>query len=304
MTNKEAALQRLNALVDEIAALGFIPSEPVEKDYHYSCEVTSANEKAKLLVYFGKKGVSTQLQGKKGTLLHSELEKILATPGTPAGNAAAKSVLNEPEAYAGIDESGKGDFFGPLVIAGVAADAGGIQDLKALGVQDSKKLSDGRIRTLAADIKALKTIAWEVILIGPARYNELYRKFNNLNRLLAWGHAKTLENLLEKKDVATAISDKFGNERSVKDALQKKGKLIRLIQETKAERYTVVAAASILARQRFIDWLKKSAAELGADMPKGAGAPVNAAAKKIAAEFGREKLAELAKLHFKNYNSL
>jgi len=96
----------------------------------------------------------------------------------------------------GIDESGKGDYFGPLVIAAVFVDATTQGELKLMGVRDSKKLSDGRILELAPDIKTI--CPHSVIAIGPQKYNELYAKIKNLNRLLAWGHAKALETLLER----------------------------------------------------------------------------------------------------------
>src|SRR5213079_3301262 len=96
--------------------------------------------------------------------------------------------------------SGKGDFFGPLVIAGVFVDRKIARQLLDLGVRDSKRIgSDARIRALA---KA----------IGPARYNELYKKFGNLNSLLGWGHARVIENLLSRKpDCPRSLSDKFAD---------------------------------------------------------------------------------------------
>jgi ribonuclease HIII len=197
----------------------------------------------------------------------------------------------------GIDESGKGDYFGPLVIAAVFVDATTQGELKLMGVRDSKKLSDGRILELAPDIKTI--CPHSVIAIGPQKYNELYAKIKNLNRLLAWGHAKALETLLERVTCDRAISDQFGNERLILNVLQEKGRKIILEQRTKAEADLAVAAASILARAEYLLRLKRLSGEVGTTLPKGASPAVELAAKMIIKKHGQERLDSVAKLHFK-----
>jgi ribonuclease HIII len=197
----------------------------------------------------------------------------------------------------GIDESGKGDYFGPLVIAAVFVDATTQGELKLMEVRDSKKISDGRILEMAPDIKTI--CPHSVIAIGPQKYNELYAKIKNLNRLLAWGHAKALENLLELVTCERAISDQFGNERLILNALQDKGRKIVLEQRPKAESDLAVAAASILARAEFLIRLKRLSGEVGTTLPKGASPSVELAAKMIVKKHGRERLGTVAKLHFK-----
>jgi ribonuclease HIII len=197
----------------------------------------------------------------------------------------------------GIDESGKGDYFGPLVIAAVFVDATTQGELKLMEVRDSKKISDGRILEMAPDIKTI--CPHSVIAIGPQKYNELYAKIKNLNRLLAWGHAKALENLLERVTCERAISDQFGNERLILNALQDKGRKIVLEQRPKAESDLAVAAASILARAEFLIRLKRLSGEVGTTLPKGASPSVELAAKMIVKKHGRERLGTVAKLHFK-----
>jgi ribonuclease HIII len=197
----------------------------------------------------------------------------------------------------GIDESGKGDYFGPLVIAAVFVDATTQGELKLRGVRDSKKLSDGRILELAPDIKTI--CPHSVIAIGPQKYNELYAKIKNLNRLLAWGHAKALETLLERVTCDRAISDQFGNERLILNVLQEKGRKIILEQRTKAEADLAVAAASILARAEYLLRLKRLSGEVGTTLPKGASPAVELAAKMIIKKHGQERLDSVAKLHFK-----
>lgn len=197
----------------------------------------------------------------------------------------------------GIDESGKGDYFGPLVIAAVFVDATTQGELALMQVRDSKKISDGRILEMAQDIKTI--CPHSVIAIGPQKYNELYAKIKNLNRLLAWGHAKALENLLERVSCERAISDQFGNERLILNALQEKGRKIVLEQRTKAESDLAVAAASILARAEFLIRLKRLSAEVGTTLPKGASPTVELAARMVIKKHGQARLNDVAKLHFK-----
>jgi ribonuclease HIII len=198
----------------------------------------------------------------------------------------------------GIDESGKGDYFGPLVIAAVFVDARTQGELKLMEVRDSKKISDGRVLELAPDIRSI--CPHSIIAIGPKKYNELYIKIKNLNRLLAWGHAKALENLLERGVTCErAISDQFGDERLILKALQEKGRRIVLEQRTKAESDLAVAAASVLARAEFLVRLKRLSDEVGTTLPKGASPAVELTAKMIIKKHGRERLDSVAKLHFK-----
>lgn len=197
----------------------------------------------------------------------------------------------------GIDESGKGDYFGPLVIAAVHVTDRSEPDLKLIQVRDSKRVSDKRVIEMAPDIRLI--CSHSVVAIGPQRYNELYARIGNLNRLLAWGHARALENILQHGECALAISDQFGDERLILNALLEKGKRIRLIQRPKAEEDPAVAAASILARAEFLTRLARLSEEVGLPLPKGASPAVELAGRMVVKKYGREGLATVAKLHFK-----
>ncbi len=201
----------------------------------------------------------------------------------------------------GVDESGKGDFFGPLVIAGVFTDRDIAKRFMEGGIQDSKRIgSDARIRDLAQMIRETPGATANVIAIGPEKYNELYAKFKNLNRLLAWGHARVIENLLEARpDCPRALSDQFANPSLIKRALLEKGRGIELEQRTKAESDLAVAAASILARERFIDWLRQNGRTYGCELPRGASGAVKAVASGLVTQHGHEVLRRVAKTHFK-----
>jgi ribonuclease HIII len=212
--------------------------------------------------------------------------------------------VHHPEMFAphfGIDESGKGDFFGPLVIAGVYVDRDIAHRLRDAGAVDSKLISsDAKILKLGQIIRDIPGIAFEVISIGPERYNQLYAQFRNLNRLLAWGHAKVIENLLAKRpDCPQALSDQFANPAVLQRALGEKARQIELVQRTKAESDPAVAAASILARERFVQWLDDAGKRLGIDVPKGASALVKTTARQLILNHGREALEKVAKMHFK-----
>lgn len=209
------------------------------------------------------------------------------------------------ESWIGTDESGKGDYFGPLVIASVAVEPKNIEILNKFDIKDSKKLDDAQIAKIAAQIK--QNAVFSVVIISPQKYNELYSKFKNLNKLLAWGHARAIENVLEKYPdgaIKNAISDKFGNDFFIKNALINKAKQINLIQRTKAESDLAVAAASILARDEFVKRIKRLSLEFGLELPKGASPRVLDAAKKFITKHGKNQLHQVAKLHFKTTNEL
>lgn len=210
----------------------------------------------------------------------------------------------EPEKFAphfGIDESGKGDFFGPLVIAGVFTDAAIARKLMDAGIMDSKRVtSAARIRHLAAAIRATPGCAAEVVSIGPERYNEMHASFGNLNRLLAWGHARVIEKLSgARPDCPRALSDQFARPEVLQKALREKGLKIQLDQRTKAESDTAVAAASILARERFIDWLDQTSKACGVTLPPGASDAVVQAGRDFVTRHGGDALGKVAKLHFR-----
>ena len=199
--------------------------------------------------------------------------------------------------WIGTDESGKGDYFGPLVIAGVYVDEQVIPKLIKLNVRDSKRITDAVARKMAIDIKSMCRTS--VVSIGPERYNELIEKMKNLNRLLAWGHARVIENLLRGVDCGRAITDQFGDEKFVKDALMKKGKTIKLVQKFRAEEDIAVAAASILARAEFLNSLRRLSAEVSLELPKGASPAVEEAAARLVKASGPSILKTVAKVHFK-----
>lgn len=297
MNHLESSAERIiKVYFDDLSAQGLKLTEIQRQNYHYEFLVTREKEKIKLQVYFGKKGVKTVLQGDQTSKLYKELYKKFNSDLFPIDSEQ----LAEPSCYIGTDESGKGDYFGPLVIAGVVVDESNFQFLKSIGVKDSKELSDSAIKKISSEIRSNHEIKFNVISIYPKKYNELYNRVGNVNRILGWGHAKVIENLLEKHKVEEAISDKFGDEKYIYTSLQERGKNITLHQVTKAERYTAVAAASILARDKFNSWFKHEKEKLGFELPKGASENSETAAKKLISKLGDHSPKDFVKLHFKN----
>ncbi|HEX8372415.1 MAG TPA: ribonuclease HIII [Chthoniobacterales bacterium] len=265
-----------------------------------------AATKGKLNVAVYEKGPKVVLQGK-------DTEEFLTFRLEPEILGEAKFGYEEelnPEMFSphfGVDESGKGDFFGPLVVAGTYVDRELAHAYKAAGVQDSKCItSDASIRKIAKAIRETPGAVFDVILMSPQRYNELYDKFDSLNRLLAWGHARVIENLAERRpDCPRSLSDQFADPSLIKKALLERGKLLQIDQRTKAESDIAVAAASILARDAFIDWMDRAGKKLGLPtLPRGASAAVRELAEKLVAERGPEFLQLSSKTHFKTAHEI
>lgn len=201
------------------------------------------------------------------------------------------------EPWIGTDESGKGDYFGPLVVAGVKLDSTSASKVALLGVRDSKTLSDAAIRRLGLEL--IHQVPNAVVAIGPERYNQLYTEMQNVNTLLAWGHARCIENILEKSEAILAIADQFGDEKYIKTALMHRGRTLKLEQRPHAEEDLAVASASILARLGFVTRLEKLSREAGFELPKGAGLEVEIAAKRLVASKGTDALSRFVKIHFR-----
>ncbi len=299
MNLEEKAKKHIRNLKKLVSSTNLSTDEIILKQYNYEFNATFNKSTVKVLVYFGKKGVKTIIQGdeksdlykKARDIISDELMLELVDPG-----------LKEPEEYIGTDECGKGDFFGPLVVAAVFVNAHTKKNLLGIGVKDSKDLSDYQINLLAKEIKKIAADNFTVVSINPKKYNEVYERFGNLNSLLNWAHSKALSNLFDKVDSKTVITDKFSNKDLDISSLSKHSD-VEFIQETKAERYVGVAAASIIARESFLDWFENKE-RIGLNLPKGSSIETEVFAKKLLNSIGKEKLNELAKLHFKTYKKI
>ena len=270
---------------------GYSPAEREYALYCYEGEGVS-------VAYYGKRG-KLVVQG-RGAEAFVQAELGGQSAGSKAASAGKGGAVDE-RPHIGVDESGKGDYFGPLVVAGVYTDERTARELLRLGCKDSKQIAgDAQIARLAAAVKSTPGVEWEVLCIGPKRYNEIYADMGNLNRLLAWGHARVIAALHAKAPTCPrALSDQFANEWVLKRALAARSVPIKLEQRPRAEQDVAVAAASILARARFVEWLRQAAQAAGCELPLGCAPHVTRAARAFVAAHGRERLGEVAKLHFK-----
>jgi len=292
LTREQAT--KLRALLEE---LGFEFS-PKEYTLFFA-------QKNRLSVAAYEKGPKVLVQGKGAEeFVQFELEPKILGEAKLGYEEVHSPEMFEP--HFGVDESGKGDFFGPLVISGVYVDSEIARKLLDARVVDSKRIaSDARIRALTQIIRKTAGGLVETVLIGPPRYNELYEKLGNLNRLLGWGHARVIENLLEKKpDCPRSLSDHFADARVIEQSLLRHGRKIDINQRTRAESDIAVAAASILAREAFINWLERRGKQLGLRLERGVSQGVKETAKKLLQHSGPDALREVAKVHFRTAHEI
>ena len=220
-----------------------------------------------------------------------------------AATVGYEEILN-PESVAphmGIDESGKGDFFGSLVASAVYVDPDLAHAMQDMGVKDCKQLTDKAVFFLGNKTRQLlgpKRFA--LVAIGPEAYNRLYAKMRNVNTLLAWAHARCIENLMETvPDCPRAVADQFGAKQVIERALMKKGRSIKLEQRHKAESDIAVAAASVLAREAFLRGLGRLGETYGIQAHKGASEQVKASAIELIKKAGPQILLKTCKCHFR-----
>jgi len=216
-------------------------------------------------------------------------------------------IIGEPqarlaEATIGCDETGKGDYFGPLVAAAVAMTPDEERFLDEVPLVDSKTLSDRKIAEAAEHLR--NVVQYEVVAISPRRYNEMYVNFQNVNTLLAWAHAKAMTAVHDRTGIRRVLLDRFCDDKVVLRALGPRAADIDLEARPRAEDDPAVAAASLIARDAFVQGLHRLKGVAGMPLPKGAGAPVLRAGRALVRDKGRGILHEVAKLHFKTTQQL
>jgi len=286
----DAQMEKLRAICE---ARSFLPFEVAYTRFAFKADHLKIN----LAAYTSGKVV---IAG-KGT------EDFVTNTLEPEVTGAAKLGYDEVlhpewfESHAGLDESGKGDFFGPVIAATVIADKSAIEAWRAAGVQDSKKIAESQIIKLDKLIRETKGAIARTCFCGMPKYNELMsRPRANLNSLLAWQHATALEQALLAKRVPWGLLDQFTEQPLVQRELaKKKVEGFELRMRTKAEEDPVVAAASVVARAEFVRQMHALSKRFGAKLQKGAGPLVKAQANEIIAKFGARALGDFAKLHFR-----
>jgi len=297
---------KLEALMEELP--GFAPASRPYASYCYEkpgISVAYFPKKRKLLLQgsacddFVEFTLDPKILGFSSMKLADKSSEKSSSKRTSTRASGSNELDERP--HFGIDESGKGDYFGPLVIAGVYSSDESARALLRMGCTDSKAIkNEATINKLARQIMDCPGVRYEVVCIGPKRYNELYDEIKNLNHLLAWGHARVIASLHEQvPSCPRALSDQFANEWVLKSALAKRKVPVELEQRTRGESDIAVAAASILARERFVRWMREASVASGMKIPLGCAPHVLKAAKDFVATHGRERLPDVAKLHFK-----
>lgn len=290
---KESLYLKLRKRLSEC---GFVVDDYRRINYGIQFNVEYDGRLHMVRIYEGKKGIRTDLsQIRDDDVLRTVQQCLLSAEA--GGRGCGPKHVQDPVELIGTDESGKGDYFGPLVVAGVYTDGDSGCRLRSIGVTDSKLLSDRQIARMAPVI--MECCPYSLVSIPNRRYNELYRRIGNLNRLLGWGHARAIEDVLQKVDCGAALSDQFGDRSLIEDALMERGRSIKLYQRPRAEENIAVAAASVLARYRFFSMLDEIGKEYGMDFPKGASSIVVDSAREFVSRYGAEKLGDVAKLHFR-----
>jgi ribonuclease HIII len=264
-------------------------------------------------LFDGKKGLRLDLSQVKEEMMLARLQELVAPleigrstqtsfakkgfkEKTGAGKISSTS-RKDPAELIGIDESGKGDYFGPLVVAAVYVNPELSEALRALGVADSKTLNDQKIREIAPQIQEL--CPHSLVVLANQSYNEIYEKVQNLNHILSWGHVRVLENVLSQVECPYALSDQFGNPTMIRTSLLSKGLEVVLLSRPRAEDNIAVAAASVLARYHFLTYLQEMRDRFKLKIPKGSSDMTLAAAQLLVRRYGPEILPLTVKMHFK-----
>lgn len=310
---------RLSNLSEQFRQAGFAITAEKPINYGRQLKVTDGQATVTVNVYNGKKGISIVIGGSQSSL-KTAIEAISQGRAPAVGMKQAdkpksneerppgfENVADFDNKWIGLDESGKGDFFGPLVIAAVLVDEQTAERLGAIGVKDCKAISDAKNRILAERIREECPNRFKEVVWMPAEYNEMYNKFSsagrNLNHLLAFSHATALENLLTLEPVKFAIADQFAHERYIQAELMENGQAITLVQMHRAERNIAVAAASILARDKFLASMIQLSDQFDMKFPKGAVHVVEIA-REFVRKYGKAALKQVCKLHFRTFEQI
>lgn len=224
-----------------------------------------------------------------------------AAPVQGATGASSSARTGDPTAphgsevtTVGSDESGKGDYFGPLVVAAVRVTPELSKKLEGGEVRDCKLMNDESVLRVGAALRA--NIPHAIARLDPADYNAEHARVRNLNPMLAALHAKAVRELAAPG--MRVVIDQFGNESLLRKALD--GSQVQLEQRHRGEEELAVAAASVIAREQFLVGLHELSEEYAIELAKGAGTPVDKAARRFVQLHGFDKLGRVAKLHFKN----
>lgn len=318
MSDIQYAVQKYQEIKRLLSSHSFAISSFKEINYGLQFSIEKPNWSGLIRIYQNKRGnvkvdLSQIEHSEVAAVVSSVLDLVGHTFSTPVRVSDDCAKGSPPEAdtasqtaqlpMLGSDESGKGDYFGPLVVSCVYADKKIAKSLLDVGARDSKALSDTQITQIAKRVRGICVDRFSVVEIMPEKYNDMYSRFRRekktLNDMLAWAHAKAIETMLERVDCRTAVIDKFCDESQLLSKLQSRGQQLKVIQVPRAESYVAVAAASIIARDRFVSRLKELGDQYDVQLPKGASGKVVSVAQILAEKNGKGAMRKIAKEHFK-----
>ncbi|HAT97601.1 MAG TPA: hypothetical protein DCS50_00580 [Acidaminococcaceae bacterium] len=327
----------IDLIEDTLCSLGNVQTKAI--NYGVQIVLTGAGKKVTLNIYNGKKGINlvwgggdsdlqeearslvdkirlfgkTELEQKSGNSEKQSYSVKKNTVGLRFSSSQPRILLaQEPEfsgVWMGSDESGKGDYFGPLVVASVCLDTAAGEMLIKAGVRDCKAMSDERVTALAKTIEAT-ALAFSVLVMKPHAYNMRYeqvqRTGGSLNALLALGHIAALKQTWSKYPACKwAVVDQFVRNEAIPDGIHAFAPNMKVMQRTGAEEDIAVAAASVLARAAFLQTIQQMGFEAGIGrIPKGGGEAATNAARRLVQQKGTEALGQYVKLHFANTQKL
>lgn len=271
---------------------GFLVNPFKNIAYGIQFPVSFQGRKETVRIYNGKKGLKIDLS----PVSAGDIRERIAFLTGIREKKPDFSKTNIPESdIIGTDESGKGDYFGPLVVAAVYMDEKTNKVFRDGGIRDCKAVTDKRIPELAEIIQ--DSAPFTLVSLTPETYNKQYDQFKNLNELLAGMHAQAIEDLRENTGCSVALTDQFCSETVLKRHL--KDPAVTLHLRVRAESHPAVAAASIIARNHFLKEMDRLSVQIEMELPKGNSNAVIKAGKHIRETLGAKTLSRFAKVHFK-----
>ena len=221
-----------------------------------------------------------------------------------ASQPTSNTVSGQNIPLIGSDEVGNGSYFGGLAVVASFVTPNDHALLKKLGVDDSKNLTDSKIRQIAPILE--NNIKHKALLLSPQKYNQVVGKgkMHNAVSVKVALHNQAIYLLLQdgvkpEKIVIDAFTSRQNYQKYLKNEANQFANPLTL--EEKAEgKYLAVAVSSIIARNLFLENLDKLSQEVQYKLPSGAGSQSDKVASQILATYGMSGLEHTAKLHFAN----
>ena len=288
-------------IIEKLGIHGFVQNDCKLIDYGEQLKFHSDKVELKITLYYNKKNQFKYVINK--VTPDAYINTIQAKLNNLTTNNFQLSPLTTNNyqlttKWAGSDESGKGDYFGPLVVAAFVCDKVILARLTKYGVNDSKLIDEENLVRIAEKVLLEFHGNYQYFVLLPEKYNELYPKFSikkpGLNEMLAWMHSKVIGDLHSRHRFPKVIIDKFANEKLIKSFVSKTCDA-ELQIVTRAESDIAVATASIIARYLYLKNLSELSNKYGIRLLKGASLKV----QELRRSLDKEILPYVCKMHFK-----